>query len=106
MRGKLYKITMPRMIMLAALLALPMLGCGKGDTAVVKRPLIPASFCNEARKLDSLADCGKGALAIVKRPVILIPVCHGPRGAPCGRFDAGPMIGMKLDAARRLAKTY
>jgi hypothetical protein len=91
-----------RKMMLAGLLALAMLSCGKADVAVVKRPLIPFSFCNEARKLN----CGKGAVAIVKRPVIPIHFCNGPRGTPCGRFDAGPMIGMKLNAARRLAKTY
>jgi hypothetical protein len=57
----------------------------------------------------SLAGCGKSSIVAVKRPVLPIYVCAIPGERPSAhctrRFDAGQLIGLKLPAAERLAKS-
>jgi hypothetical protein len=54
--------------------------------------------------------CGKGEVAFVKRPVLPIYVCpNGPGGsaARCaGRFDASQLVGMTLTNAERDARAH
>lgn len=56
------------------------------------------------------AGCGKQARVLVKRPVIPIEICrriHDEGYSPCrGEFDVGRLIGLRLPAARDLARQH
>lgn len=59
----------------------------------------------------AVVGCGKGEFAVVKRPVLPISLCWigsgGKTGRPCEHpFDAGQLISLRLDAAERLAKRH
>ena len=74
-----------------ACLMLALVGCGKDSVVVVKRPVVPIYIC---------------------RNLVTVGRAHMPTGIlglsePCeGRFDAGQLIGMKLEAAGHLARAH
>jgi hypothetical protein len=60
--------------------AVTLAGCGKSDIVAVRRPVVPIYLCAHARK-------------------------HEPQTCS-GRFDAGQLIGMRLDDAHRIALAH
>jgi hypothetical protein len=72
---------------LVCLLALALAACGKGDIAIVKRPLLPIYVCLHLRPDDA-----RHAEGFEER-------CEG-------RFDAGQTIGMHFMDAARLAAAH
>lgn len=58
----------------------------------------------------ALSSCGKADVAIVKPPRVPIYVCSNgasPRGSDCeGKFNAGRLLGLTLNAGERLAHDH